>query len=181
MPANLNRLASAFWEICLLRRGPQDLPDSVFLFNFVVTSYCLLGIGINLVGFKFEEACVLSVAMTTLLLLSLKALLLIRGYGHRMRQTATALMGASIILFIPALALRIWFHIIERSEAQSSLAGYAWVGLFVWELFISAHIFRHALNIRLLAGFFVSIAYVFLEFRVMYFIHHSFATGPGSG
>lgn len=179
MPADLNRLVTPFWEICLLRRGPQDIPGSRFLLNVVVTSYFVLGVGINLVGFDVAEACVLSIAMTALLLMSLKVLLLIRGFNERFPQTAIALMGASVILFVPAFALRIWFHIIGTSNIQSNVAGYIWVGLFVWELFISAHILRHALNTRLLAGFFVSIIYVFLEFRVMYFIHQSFVTTQG--
>jgi hypothetical protein len=181
VPSDFSRLVGAFWEICLLRRSPEDVPASRFLFNGVVSTYCLLGVGINLVGFDFPEACVLSVSMTALLLTTLKALLLIRGNAERLRQSAIALMGASIILFVPALVLRLWFHIIESSNAQSNAAGYVWVGLFVWELFISAHILRHALNTRLLAGFFVSIAYVFLEFRLMSFIHQSFATTPGTG
>ena len=174
MSASIDRLALAFWEICRLRLGPKDLPDSGFLFRCVLTSYVLLGAGINLIGFAAAEAWALSITMTVLLLVTTQALLLIRGYPRRMQQTATAIMGTQIVLFAPALALRYWFHLIERAESQSALAGYFWLGLFVWELFISAHILRHALNTRLLVSFFISVAYVFLEFRVLYFVHYAF-------
>jgi hypothetical protein len=133
----------------------------------------LLGMAINLIGFTLAEACSLSVVMTVLLLLTIRTLLSLRGHAERSLQTVTAIMGTSIILFLPALVLRYWFHVIEKSGTQSNIAGYLWVSLFVWELFISAHILRHALGTRLMVGFFVSIAYVFLEFQVMVFFHRA--------
>jgi hypothetical protein len=171
---DLGRLARAFWEICLLKRSPQDLPASQFLLSCTLLTYIVLGIAINLIGFGLAEACTLSVAMTTLLLISIRLLLQIRGYAARLSQTATAMMGASIVLFLPAVALRYWFHLIELNGSGSNLPGYMWVALFVWQLFISANIFKHALGMRLLGGFLISIAYVLLEFRVMFFVHKSF-------
>ena len=167
-------LARAFWEICLLKRAPQDLPASQFLLGCTLLSYVFLGIAINLIGFGFAEACTLSVAMTALLLISIRLLLRIRGYDARLQQTATAMMGTSIVLFVPAVILRYWFHLIELNGSESNLAGYIWVALFVWQLFISANIFRHTLGMRLFGGFIVSIAYALLEFRVMFFVHQSF-------
>ncbi|MFT4560384.1 MAG: hypothetical protein ACI9BW_000118 [Gammaproteobacteria bacterium] len=172
---DIGSLARAFWEICCLKRAPQDLPASRFLFNCTLLSYVVLGTAINLIGFGFAEACSLSLAMTALLLVSIRLLLQIRGYRARLQQTATAMMGASIVLFVPAVVLRYWFHLIELNGSESNLAGYIWVALFVWQLFISANIFKHALGMRLLGGFFISIAYVLLEFRVMFFVHQSFA------
>ena len=169
----ISKLIQPFWDICRLKRGPQDIPTSRFLFNLVLCAYLLLGIAINLIGFTVAEACALSLVMTVLLLLVIRALLLFRGYAERTLQTSTAIMGTSIVLFLPALALRYWFHMIEKSGTESNIAGYLWVCLFVWELFISAHILRHALGTRLMVGFFVSIAYVFLEFQVMVFFHRA--------
>jgi hypothetical protein len=172
-------LVAAFWEICLLKRRPQDIPASRFLFNVVVGLYVLQSTAINLFAFPFGEAFLLGVVMTMFLLLVIRTLLQFRRYPKRMLQAATAMMGASIVLFLPVLALRYWFHIIEQAGTRSNLAGYVWVFLFVWELFISAHILRHALNTRLLIGFFLSIAYVFLEFQAMFVLHHAFGQSPG--
>ena len=60
-----------------------------------------------------------------------------------------------------------------RPRTTSNLAGHCWIALFVWELFIAAHILRHALDMRLIAGFFIAIAYVFFEFQVMYVAHRA--------
>jgi len=165
------RLAGAFWEICLLKRAPQELPASRFLFNAVAVVFILRGAVINAFSFPIPEALMLNIIMTGLLLLTLFALLYLRSSQARLLQTATAMMGSSIILFPAALALRFWFHVIEQSGSSSQFAGHCWVLLFVWELFIAAHILRHALNARLIAGFFIAIAYVFLEFQVMYIAH----------
>lgn len=167
------KLIAPFWDICRLKRAPQDIPASRFLFNLVLFLYVVLGTTINLIGFTFAEACVLSLLMTGLLLLVIRTLLLLRGFNGRMLQTATAVMGASIVLFLPALGLRYWFYVIEKTGTESNLAGYLWVCLFVWERFISAHILRHALDTRLMVGFFISIAYVFLEFQVVVIFHRA--------
>lgn len=167
------KLIVPFWDICRLKRLPQDIPASQFLFNLVLCIHLLLGTIINLVGFPIMEACLLSLLMTTLLLLVIRTLLLMRGHGERMLQTATAFMGTAIVLFLPALALRYWFYVIEKSGTASNLAGYLWVCLFVWERFIAAHILRHALGIKLMAGFLISIAYVFLEFQVVVTFHRA--------
>jgi len=173
VPSDSTRLVAAFWEICLLKRRPQDIPASRFLFNTITCLYVLQSTTINLFAFPFGEAFLLGVLTTALLLVVIRTLLQLRGHAKRMLQAATAMMGASIVLFLPVLALRYWFYIIEASGTRSNLAGYAWVLLFVWELFIFAHILRHALNTRLLIGFFVSIAYVFLEFQAMVALHHA--------
>ena len=167
------KLITPFWDICRLKRAPQDIPESRFLFNIVLCAYLLLGTTINLIGFPIAEACMLSLLMTALLLLVIRTLLQLRGYTGRMLQTATAIMGTSIVLFLPALSLRYWFYVIEKSGTESNLAGYIWVCLFVWERFILAHILRHALGTRLLVGFFISIAYVFLEFQVVVIFHRA--------
>lgn len=173
MSSHSTTLIRAFWEVCLLKRRPQDIPASGFLFKLVLCGYILRSLAINAFGFAVAEAIVLSLVMTALLLLVVYALLLIPGHGRRMLQTATAIMGTALVLFPPSLALRYWFHVIEQSGTRSSLAGYLWVMLFVWGLFIAAHILRHALNTRLIVGFVIAVAYVFLEFQVMFVVHRT--------
>ena len=167
------RLVNAFWQICLLRRAPQDLPASQFLLRLITVVFVLRGAAINAFSFDVGEAIALNVIMTVVLFAALGFLLALRGFGPRFSQTATAMMGTTIVLFPAALALRYWFHVIEHSGTTSNLAGHCWVVLFVWELFIAAHILRHALEMRLIAGFFIAIAYVLLEFQVMYVAHRA--------
>lgn len=173
MSSAVVKLIAPFWDICRFKRPPQDIPASRFLFNLVLCLQVLAGTIVNLVGFSITEACLLSLLMTTLLLLAIRTLLLVRGHAGRLLQTATAFMGASIVLFPPALGLRYWFYVIEKSGTESNLAGYAWICLFFWECFIAAHILRHALGIKLMAGFLISLAYVFLEFQVVIIFHNA--------
>ncbi len=173
MSSTAAKLILPFWEICRFKRPPQDIPASPFLFKLVLCIHVLAGTIINVVGFSIVEACLLSLLMTALLLLAIRILLLMRGHAERILQTGTAFMGASIVLFLPALALRYWFYVIEKSGTESNIAGYVWVCLFVWERFIAAHILRHALDTKLMVGFLLSIAYVFLEFQVVVIFHNA--------
>lgn len=175
MPIAAVNLIKPFWDICRLKRMPQDIPASRFLFNVVLCTYLLLATVFNMVGSTIAEACLFSLLMTTLLLVFIRILLLMRHYDGRMLQTATALMGASIVLFPPRFALRYWFYIIENSGTESNLAGYLWICLFIWERFISAHILRHALNIRFMFGFLISVGYVFFEYQIIIIFHRAVA------
>tara|TARA_B100001123_G_scaffold438827_2_gene574442 strand:- start:857 stop:1396 length:540 start_codon:yes stop_codon:yes gene_type:complete len=173
MPFAAVNLIKPFWDICKLKRMPQDIPESRFLFNVVLCTYLLLSTVFNLIGSTITEACLFSLLMTTLLLVFIRILLLTRQYDRRMLQTATALMGTSIVLFPASFALRYWFYVIENSGTESNLAGYLWICLFIWERFISAHILRHALDIRFIFGFLISVGYVCFEYQVIVVFHRA--------
>lgn len=164
-------LANAFWGICLLRVRPQDLPASRVLFNLTLSCYIAANILINLLGLAPGEAVVLGVAVSLLVLLITKTILQIKGVAERFAQTATAMLGTGVLLSIPAFALRYWFYVLEQTKTKSDLAGIIWILFFIWNLFIMAHILRHALDIRLLKGFLISAGYVVIIFQITIALH----------
>jgi len=155
-------------DLCLLRRGPQDLPYSPALSrNLVLLS--LLADGIYYQLMEAPDALP-RLALSLTLLLALPWLLLNwRGVAARYAQTLAALAGSSILFTLTFIPLALWLQALptvetpEQLTPQHSLAilgGYALLG---WKLLINAHILRHALSWPLSAGVMTAFALLLIE------------------
>jgi hypothetical protein len=139
--------ARVFFNIALLRRGPQDLPASVFLFVLLIGIAFLLNLAVA-AGFGFD--LLLTVERETLatglgLTLTL-AILSIAGRRQRFLQTAIALLGTALLLApIDVVLLGIASAIGSLTDPPD------WIrvieGLNVaWGVVIGGHVYRCALE-----------------------------------
>ena len=157
------RLVQAFWQICLLRMAPQDLPASSFLLVFSLAAHYLLGVMLYAVSAPLQQALLASAIGTGLLVIFAQSLLMLRGYATRSSQTLTALAGTDVVLGMIALPLTL---IIQYGN-ELALIALLWFGLVIWSVVITAHILRHALSLPMAAGVALSIAYLFVTVAVM--------------
>lgn len=151
------------FSLCLLQKGPQDIPYSVSLFRITVTVYALISFMILILSTNWWMALqqvligiVLTLVFTWLILSYFRKI-------ARFYQTATALFGTDAMInffAVPALA----------SLTIGMTAGLAYlvlIGLMAWHWLVSGHIFRHALNINLLFGLGVALLYIVSSYWVM--------------
>ncbi len=151
----MSYLIQLFWEICLLRKAPQDIPYSRVLF--------LLLLAVNyLVGTIYSNFSSPDVDLTSIVLLagihmalflgSFSVLMTVMGYRARIVQTLSALLGTDIIITLLAMPT---VMAINSAPQLTGYFGLILLFLITWDLIIMAHILRHALSIRfLLAGLF---------------------------
>ncbi|HET7842733.1 MAG TPA: hypothetical protein VFL14_01185 [Xanthomonadales bacterium] len=149
-------------DILFLRRGPQDLPYSPALLALLIgaTLAVYAALSANLERVQLPRG-----AFSLLLQLGLTwTALNVADKSPRFVQTATALVGASIVLTL--LAIPGYFGVDSLAEApkeltQTQALAIMFLLLFqVWDIAITAHILRHALELKLRFG--VLIAIVFL-------------------
>lgn len=154
-------LLRLFLDICLLRKGPQDVPVSPFLFRLVLGIY--LAIGVLLLA--PDTGWLSAVEQTTLeaaLNLGLVAALLFTAKRlNRFQQTATALLGTDALISAAGLSL---LQLLE----QTGVGAIVWMGFLGWHIAIIAHILRLALNRSMAIGFAISGLYTVALFWVMY-------------
>ena len=154
-------ITKSFFAICLLRKGPQDLPQvPEFLFVCILAhlvSSTLLGLSVRI----FIMAVAASLFEILLLLLFSYALLSLRSLAERWTQTCTALAGTATLFNLMAMPLFNWFSSLGQ-DTQSEQVFYLllFVGLLVWSISVMAHIFRHALSVSFPAGIIISILLV---------------------
>jgi len=138
-----------FIELCLLRKGPQDIPASQIL--LVSTGSLLILTAILSDQLHGDLLGKLGFALTQVALLSavVWAVLSIRKVSERTVQTLTALYGSGTLI-----QLLIWpfraqiINMEDPQQAQEALLPLmAIVGFAVWSFIIMIHIYRNALDI----------------------------------
>ena len=141
------------FDILRLRSGPQDLPSATGLAIVLALFYLLQG----LVADRILEGStdnaprsLISIAFQ----FSIVALLLRwRGMAARIPQTFSALAGTGFLLGLVWIAL---LAAMEPGQPRPGLA-LASLGLFAWSLVVDAHIYRHALSIKMGIGVLVAV------------------------
>lgn len=165
----MGRLLQRYFDICLLRAGPQDLPSSVFLLWLSGLGYFAAGMIMSVQNLDVARATLLVVLDIGLLAALLFALLWSRDLLARYRQTLAALMGAGAILQVVVLPILSWQQAGLAEENISSALMIAslllWIWL-LWNLMVIGHILRHTLSTRLPIGVLLALVYLFISYSV---------------
>ena len=160
-------LFKRFWDICLLRKGPEDVPYSPMgLLLVVMAAFVLDGIRVNLLLPKLP-AFQLSLALlvhTLAMLMTTGGLLLLLGYAQRIVQTLTALSGTSIILTVLILPFD---YLASLNPNHFTMASLVILFVHLWGLVVAGHILSRALSVHRLMG--VIIAFGFMMLGMMIF------------
>lgn len=160
------RLAVAFGEIALRRRGPESLPDSTFLVLLLLVidlalKIALLPLDPGETGLELS----LLVANVALFFAFVYAVLTFFKLERRYRQTVTALLGVDVLftlLLVPFALLALGFGM---SFDQSPII-LVRLALDIWAVFVAAWVLARALSQPLIVGFMFEILYVLTAFYI---------------
>lgn len=173
----MGALVQAFFQILLLRAGPQSVPASTTLMWLALAlefAICvLLTILHRSLGFSIAYALVGTLTMVAVV----HGLLSLARKPQRFLQTLTALAACDVMLglmMMPLLLADFYFH--ENTELQALLA-ICWLGLVGWGVAVAAHIFRHALSVSLALGFLYSVIYYIISVLISDMMAAAGATG----
>ena len=164
----MQQLVKLFWEICLLRKGPQDVPAAAALFwlLLVVGLFVDLFIAANFV--EFQSAVLLVVSNTLVLFGVVICLLLIFRYTNRVTQTLTTLIGTGLLFSFIRIPLMFVF---KAMPDHAGIFGFVEIFVLIWSLVVIAHILRHALTIEWLLAAMLSFGYFMVSYQLAnYFI-----------
>jgi len=165
----MGKLLQRYFDICLLRAGPQDLPSSGFLLWLSGLGYFAAGMVMSVQNLDVAHATLLVGQDIGLLAGLLFALLWSRDLLARYRQTLTALLGTGAILQIVVLPILSWQQAGLAEDTISSALMFAslllWIWL-LWDLMVIGHILRHTLSTRLPIGVLLALVYLFVSYSV---------------
>lgn len=156
-------LIRLFLEVCLFRKGPQDIPSSLLLFWLTAGAYLLVGFALLGLAVEWLAAIVESLAELALLLGFAWLLLALFRKTPRWRKTATAMLGCDVVISVPAIPLVGWTLAVPDAAGVHLLL----FGMILWHIGVVAHIFRHALSKSWTTGLLLAIAYVAGGYSVM--------------
>lgn len=149
-----------FFNLCLLRASPQDLPSSNRLLGAALVAHLAANLLTGLGETGLENALIAG-AMDTLLLVALTHTgLMVRNLRERTRQTLTALAGSGALLAVLAWA------VVTAAETVTAQAWLVWLPFLFWFLAVYGHILRHAFNTSVGVGLLLATGYVLLSLLV---------------
>ncbi len=164
---DLNVLVQNFWSICVLRKRPQDLPHSRTLLGATVTAYVLCGIIVSLPTTRTGAAVLIGVLSTTVLAAVTVVLLALGRRLERLNQTLSALLGTGVVLSPGAVLLSLGLHWAQPNGPAAGSIALLWIAFLIWNLLISAHILRHALDVSFAMGVLIAISYAAVVLKVL--------------
>lgn len=178
----MKHLLRLLLEVCLLRRGPQDLPYSIPMTRGLV----LLGVGADLLFVSMVEAGndgLARIALSLALLMAVPWMLLgTRRLHARYAQTLAAFAGTGVLFtlaFLPIAikAAELPLPNLEVPPTREQLTiGWLTLGLVGWKLAINGSIWKHALDWPRAGGLLLAVGVFLLEVGVMRAL---FGTGAG--
>jgi len=158
-------------DLCLLRRGPEDLPYSPALTRLLVAA--LVAVELAYAVLLGIEQPLPRVLLSLTLLVGVPWLLLsLRSRLPRYAQTVAALAGSGALfalLFLPLALIASGMPepvADARPEPRQILLGWITLLLLGWKLMINAHIYGRALDWPRLPAMLVALAIFMFEFGI---------------
>ena len=164
----LVQLIKTALDILRLRAGPQDMPSGAACVQLSVVLFLASYVIAISAFFPFGESMIRAGLDLVLSILFVALLLQVRGHPARLQQTLCALFSTGFLLNLVAWPL--FAVLAERiadepdaapGEGAAMLSLLVW-GLYAWSLVVSAHIYRHALQVLFAAGLLLALGYFFL-------------------
>ena len=146
-----------FWDICRLRRGPDQVPTQgvfVLLIAFLYSALAFVGNTLMPAG-QGGIAWIVTFIATALMMVFCLSVLIFKQLTARFVATITALMGVEVVIgavLLPFIAL---------ARIGAPFPAFIMVGYLVvmsWELTVRGFIFHRAFNVSLLLGSVMALA-----------------------
>ena len=161
------QLIRAWFELCLLRRTPQDLPASGYLLGISLCCYGMVSVLVSSQSYAFNRALLLAGVDLGLLVVFVWSLLSLQNKRARINQTLSALAGSGSLMGMIALPLMLAVGPSTVTEPVPVPLVSLWLLLLLWNLFVMAHIIRHALSSSFVIGFGISLLYALFSMQVI--------------
>lgn len=157
-------LIQCFIDICLFRRGPQDVPLSSVLLALALTGNLLVSVALGLFDLELGIALLQSMAAVLLMGGYVWGLLRLWGKSGRFVQTLTAAYACDALISCAAMTLLLAAHLLPEWVA---LLGIPLLVVTMWQMAVFAHVLRRGLSIGLAGGAGLSLAYTAFVIRLM--------------
>ena len=158
-------LVRAFFNICLLRAGPEDLPHSYVLLGLTIIVNFSISVLIGSMDHNIKIASISSIVALFFAFAFTKILLLRKP--ERFLQTFCAMLGVDIIISIAAIPSIYSLAFLNPGEAAESFFKLTGLALFVWVVIVYGFIFSKALSSMMGYGITISVGYALLTIMIV--------------
>lgn len=152
-------LFTLFWQLCVFRRGPQDVPYSPVLLAVLVLAELLLGaaiIGQLETAYMGHQMMGMVVALGAWLAM-VWGLLRFKGLEARYVQAMTACLGTDLLLSAFTVPLQLYILSLPLDTGEGTWARVALLLTLIWDILVKGRIYSAALGLGRLQANLLSI------------------------
>jgi hypothetical protein len=158
-------LLNLIFDICRLRRGPQDMPYSTSLLAGAAAACVVLQLIVAaLRGVPVTDVLGGAILALVFLFVVLQAMLTVRGLRGRFVQTATTLLLCAFLFNLLSLPIVLAAGdppaTPEQMTSIQALVGLIALPLLVWKVVVDAHVLRHSLDLPFFGGLAIAMAWI---------------------
>jgi len=156
------------WDICCLRRGPQDLPYAPLLLGVLcVATLAFAAIVSRELGTVLIEVLALAVYLG-----ALHTVLRVRGLANRFVQSAIALIACALVfdLILTPMQLMVGHSKAPQPSPFQGLLVLGILATIAWKVMVDASIFRHSFNVTFALGLCIALAWLIFIVYVNYLL-----------
>ncbi|MBE2293492.1 MAG: hypothetical protein IAF00_01020 [Phycisphaerales bacterium] len=155
-------LFDLFLDICLFRKGPQNVPASTALLKICLLAYAASGLLVLVLSTPLQVA-LLQILLDLVLLAGLLYLaLILHQHSARFEQTLTAITGSGTLMSLLALPLTAWI-VHQGPQGDSEFPWLLILALMAWGIAIMTHILRQAFDTPVWVSALYALGYTFLS------------------
>lgn len=151
------------FDICLFKKGPQDLPYSVWLLRVLAAADVIVSFLMVSLGTKWLDSLKQALVSVLLIVVFSWVLLYLARKRGRFYQTTSALLGSDAVISffaLPAMG--------SMMIGQGSLLAFiVTIGLMIWHWAVTGHIIRNALGQTLVFSLGLAFLYIFGSYQAM--------------
>jgi hypothetical protein len=164
----MKALWTLFWQLCQLRRGPEDVPYSLQLLLLLGLMDVALGVGGQLLAQPDRVRIAVSLTLLALAMdaIALWGLLAFKKLQGRWVQALTAIIGIDLLLSLVALPLTLISLAVQPSSFVIAIVVVTQMLLVGWNIGLRGFVFHRSLNIGMLQGNVLSLALFLLNIAV---------------
>lgn len=153
---------SAFWQIALFRSGPEHLPDSTFFLSLALGFFVAVEVLAIVSLYPLRMLIPLLLTDTLLLVIWSGSLLVLTGFGQRLRATLAALFGTAALLQLVAYPFSA-----VLPASYDPLRVSALVLILLWTIAVYGYIISSAMARSFGIGVAAAVVYFVISFQVL--------------
>lgn len=153
--------------LLILKATPQDLPYSTQLTLKLVAAYVVSGI-VVLQATLNPDGLIQELLLGLLIqLVFTYAVLRALNYGARFLQTLCAILGVGILFNLISWPILAMLSDAAASDTMRSSLSLMFLMIMSWEVLVKAHIYKHALEIKMFSALALSFSLFFISIALL--------------
>ncbi len=156
-----------FLDLCLIKKGPQDVPDNTGLMKIVFFAYFMSGTVLLSADNSIVDAVIQALIDTVLIGLFMYVLVSFFSVPNRFNQSLIAIYGSGALITIFSTPVIFWVQALSNNEQPTGAAGLVVFLIVCWSFVVMANIIKETIQKNLSTCLLLTFCYLYLSYQLI--------------